>query len=311
MSEKANPTRIIFSGATDYAKVLGIDFAFVTTLPVPTDALAMPAGDLNVEIDVLNADGERLSRSSVPADLLCFDGGATDSEPAFGFAGVAPLYEGARLVRFFVLGDPIGELPLAAERLEVSLHVDMQSENIASVYWTLTEPTDFTPHFLLMYTHDEGATWLPVYMSTSGEAACVIDLTTLPGGESCKMALLTFVGGATAETLSDGFSVASKGLTCSVHAPIDGAYVIGPSVFVAGQAIDAETGRVSEDLVWRSHQKEGGASEVRHGQTAIMNLNPGEHVLTLEAEEGLASDSVTINVVGESQSHWDEPRTTP
>lgn len=279
---------------------LRIDFAFLTALPIGPSIHAeheVGSGPSSIEVHCLDDEGESVSRSLLPLEQVCIDRGrrAPSSDETFHVHSAIPFPEGTTNLDFRMQGQPIGSMRIAPDALNVTFHVDQEEgSHFVTAYWTISNPVEAMARFLVLYTADDGASWLPVHLSASGETSCALDLQSLPGGEICRLALLAWAGGATAETYSDDFAVASKGLVCSIITPADGAHVLGPSILVAGQAFDVETGRFTENLVWLSDTI--GREPLAQGQTAILELPAGRHVLTLEADEGSASASVTIDV---------------
>lgn len=141
----------------------------------------------------------------------------------------------------------------------------------------------------VLYSPDDGATWLPVAGGLSGTSYAV-DSDTLPGTSAARVRVIATDGFNTASDDSDGsFAVALQPPEPVILEPGPvPALPAGPPVELHGLARDSFGAPLPEEqLEW---ELDGGLLGI--GERATVWLAPGEHVLTLRAtpSEGPAGE---------------------
>lgn len=195
----------------------------------------------------------------------------------------------------------LGQVAASAHAPVVTLTAPNGGESLGGsvlVQWTAqdADPGDELT-YNLWYSHDNGATWLPVAAGLTGTTSLDLDLSWVAGGASARMRVEASDGFYTAGDDSDGtFSVPDKAPWAAISLPQAGS-VVTPPLTLQGMAYDLEAGELEGlALAWASDLDGhlGTGSTLRD-----VELSPGEHLLTLTAtdSQGLAaSDAVTVTV---------------
>ena len=128
---------------------------------------------------------------------------------------------------------------------------------------------------------------------------CLIDFTTLPGGEQCRLRILGSGGASAAVFVSERFAVKPKGVERSILEPRNGAIIAAGPTLAAGQAYDHQTRRfITSDLVWTD---ETNSVIIGKGTYTVLDCSVGLHHLKLtEPESGSAVEVVFEAVPYES-----------
>ena len=143
-------------------------------------------------------------------------------------------------------------------------------------------------NMLVVYKWGEGR-FQPVYVGPPSETL-KIDLTEMPGGEDCRLAVTYSNGMRSASAATDTFAVARRGPTVSIVGPKKNARVVaGTPVILEGCVLDRERPggpRPDEDVVWLVDGERVGRGLI----ASVDGLAEGTHVVELvyEAEPGTA-----------------------
>jgi hypothetical protein len=174
----------------------------------------------------------------------------------------------------------------------------LQSEHM-TVSWTATDadPGDELA-FVLSYSNDDGATWLPFALNLTGTTSFDLDLSNVPGGAACQVQVEVSDGWHTADDTSESFAVADKAPLAGILEPADGAVVATP-LTLQGYGYDLEDGQLDgTSLAWSSDRD----GPLGTGDTLWdVDLTPGQHTLTLQVTDSqghTAMAAVVITVSG-------------
>lgn len=138
-------------------------------------------------------------------------------------------------------------------------------------------------HYLLRFSNDGGRTWRAVAPMLPVKEY-VVDLDTLPGGDSCYFQVLATEGIRTGSARSDSFSVPRRPAQTVVQRIGPDANVYpGQTITFVGEALSAEGGVANtEDLRWSSDV----AGNFAVGQEARYTpRRPGHHRIRLTAPD--------------------------
>lgn len=225
-------------------------------------------------------------------------GGEADAAP---FVAGLPLDPNAAKVVLRQGSTILGQVTASAHAPTVTLDTPNGGESPGDhivVQWTAqdVDPGDELTYDL-WYSHDDGATWLPVAAGLTGTTSYDLDLSWVPGGTNARMRVEVSDGFHTASDDSDGtFSVPEKAPWVLISHPQAGTTVV-PPLTLRGMVYDLEEGELEgAALVWTSDLD----GQLGTGATLPdVTLSPGVHVLTLTAIDGQgleASDAVTVTV---------------
>jgi hypothetical protein len=149
-------------------------------------------------------------------------------------------------------------------------------------------------HLMLVYKWGEGR-FLPIYTGPPVEEL-ELDLTELPGGESCRLVAEYSNGLRSTSTASKEFSLPLLGPTLTITSPRPKARVAsGASLLLEGQVIDQERrggARPDEQLAWRLDGEDVGRGPI----WSVDGLEPGAHVVTLRYETEGESEPVETEI---------------
>jgi hypothetical protein len=168
-----------------------------------------------------------------------------------------------------------------------------------TVTWTAADadPGDELA-FVLSYSNDNGATWLPFALNLTGTTSLALDLSNVPGGEACRVKVDASDGWHNASDASETFPVAGKAPVAGITAPADGAVVAVP-LTLQGYGYDLEDGQLSGAALQWSSDVDG---PLGSGDTLWdLNLTPGQHTLMLQVTDSqghTGTASVVITVQG-------------
>ena len=166
-----------------------------------------------------------------------------------------------------------------------------------TIRWDAADVDGDALTFAVLYSADDGATWLTLATNLSANELAV-DTGELAGSDVAGIRIIASDGMNTGQTDSAAFSVARKGpapriLTPAADAPLSTAQPL----FLRGSAYDLEDGVIpDEGLVWTSDVD--GALGSGNAVTAD-GLAAGVHVLTLQATDSdgnAANTSITVTL---------------
>ncbi len=247
--------------------------------------------------EVRAADDRVLVRTPLPVLGYC---GSTTGNLAV--RGYVPLPAAARRIRFLrnIPGlhheDPIIvadiTVPESAPTIRLTSRIPQnQQDSPVRVTWRAGgEPAPV--QFRVVYSHTNGAIWIPVVMQTT-ETSALVDLSELPGGSQCRIAIRATNGIRSAAAISDSFPVALKPCRALIQQPPDHAELSTDAAQLIGNGwwLEANAPEL-EDLHWHSSID----GELGRGRTVQIALSPGEHVLTLTAGSGDRAGTSSVNV---------------
>ncbi len=158
-----------------------------------------------------------------------------------------------------------------------------------------------TPSVAVLFSADDGATWIPVALDPDG-GQVVIDPARLPGGERCRLRALATAELRSASADSEPFEVDATPRALHVAAPADPCGVPAGPVALAAM-IDGRGHEPVEphDVRWRSDLH----GDLGVGYQVIADLAEGEHTVTVTAPDGLGgllSERAIIGVGGRPAS---------
>jgi len=222
--------------------------------------------------------------------------------PFLLFNEVLPWVPGVRSIAFRLRGEEIHRVEIGEQAPEVRrLDWDRREEDRAQVSWDVNTPAEAPPaHHVLRYSNDGGNSWR-VVMPPSTEPRYDLDMTLLPGGEDCRVQLVTSANIRTTTTETEPFAVPRKPREAYILAldQGDAAFTQGEPVLFMGSGFSPDFGTPDlEEMVWRSDVD--GALGVGH-QILAQTLSKGHHRITLTIPDGLGgevSTGVDILVTG-------------
>ena len=181
----------------------------------------------------------------------------------------------------------------------VQVQLGAPGEGMARVTCEASDEDGDPLQFLAQYSHDGGASWLPLAVRYE-DSVLEVDTARWPGSEAARVRVLASDGFHTAEAQSEPFEMPRHGPQVYITHPSDGA-LLHPdeAVILTGFADDAEEGVLSgERLTWISDRR----AVLGYGEQLALPpgwLGPGQHLLTLLAEDGngmTGEDSVRIMI---------------
>ncbi len=158
-------------------------------------------------------------------------------------------------------------------------------EGFTEVHWSASDPDEDPLMFAVMYSPDDGNSWLPVAMDLPSPGL-EVDTAAWAGTTAGRVRVMASDGFHTAIADSAPFQVTEKAPLVGIVAPADGAR-INPyeAVALSGHAEDLEDGPLlAEALVWAS-DRQGLLGYGPDLVLAPMSLDDGWHVLTLVATD--------------------------
>lgn len=144
--------------------------------------------------------------------------------------------------------------------------------------------SDYSPpgefaNMLVVYQWGEGQ-FEPIYVGPP-LPTIEIDLTEMPGGETCRVVVTYSNGLRSASAATDAFGVPRRGPSVTIFQPTSGQKVIAnTAVILEGGVLDRERRggpRPVEDLVWRIDGEEVGRGPI----TSVDGVADGGHVVEL------------------------------
>jgi len=168
---------------------------------------------------------------------------------------------------------------------------------VQTVQWTASDADGDSLLFTVLYSHDGGASFVPVAGNVAGDSQPA-DLDDLGGGSDAFFrVLVTDNTGNTTSADSAHFQVAKKPPMATIYSPSDGGEAqIGSPVMLSGSGSDKEDGELPEgSFTWTSSID----GLMATGPAGIVTPSPGLHTITLTVEDsdGMTdSDSVQLFV---------------
>ncbi len=176
---------------------------------------------------------------------------------------------------------------------------------VTTVQWSASGSAPLT--FMLFYTPDNGATWLPVASGLTVNSYDV-NLALLPSGSQARFRVVVSDGFNTAQNDSAIFTVTGGGLpTVSILSPQTGAkFPSAAPINFQGDAHDALGNAIPDNQIVWSYVRTGGlgtqsvsaSTNFGSGRQALVTLPDGAYDITLTAVDGSGHiNSTTISVL--------------
>jgi len=165
-----------------------------------------------------------------------------------------------------------------------------------TITWTATDPDGDLLTYELLYSHDDGATWIGLDSGLT-QTSYTLDFANLPGASGGRIKVMASDGFASAEDQSHNpFTVPDKGPAALILSPPPGQHFNGKTVVpLEGMGLDLEDGSLAGGrLSWQS-DRDGALGT---GQWIEVNLSPGLHNITLTATDSVGlTATATIQVI--------------
>jgi hypothetical protein len=164
-----------------------------------------------------------------------------------------------------------------------------------TVTWDAFDEDEDPLTYNLLYSDDDGSSWMPVALGLTGTMSYELDLSTIPGSDHSRMRVEVNDGFHTAADGSDGqFQLSAHAPWVTIDSPSSGTAVTVP-LSLAGHAYDLEDGQLNgEALAWRSNRDGilGSGDMLR-----LDSLSEGPHRISLTATDSdgqEASDEIAV-----------------
>lgn len=182
-----------------------------------------------------------------------------------------------------------------------------------TISWTGTDPDGDTLTYSLLYSRDNGATWIGVASGITG-TSYQLDFLSIGGGTSARLKVLVSDGFRSAEDVCDNpFAVINKPPSAAILSPPTGmSFPSNTKLTLQGMGSDLEDGSLGDSaLNWSSDR----AGALGSGQILEVNLSPGTHTITPTAVDSggltaVATLSCSSEAVG-TPSPTPTPTPTP
>ncbi len=164
---------------------------------------------------------------------------------------------------------------------------------VQNVTWTGSDPDGGTLTYSLLVSRDNGATWMGVKSSITGNSY-PLDFSSLPGGNSSLVKVVVSDGFRSAEDVSDNpFSVANKPPTAAIVSPPTGmSFPANTKVTLQADGADLEDGSLGDAAFTWVSNRDGALGS---GQVLETNLSTGAHTITLTTRDsGALTSTATI-----------------
>ncbi len=169
-----------------------------------------------------------------------------------------------------------------------------------NVTWTGSDPNGDALTFNILYSRDNGATWMGVGSLITGNIYN-LNFSGLPGttGASGRIKVMVSDGFFSAEDISDNpFTVGNKPPSAVITSPTSGVvFTTGPKIVLQGMGLDLEDGSLGDSTLSWVSSKDGALGT---GKLLETSLAPGAHTITLTVTDSggltsVASIQVTVN----------------
>jgi hypothetical protein len=247
----------------------------------PFEPPASPTG----EILLLDGEGQPLDSHPFAPQFEVID---SDPSDVAGFFLYLPMPDGTEQVEVFYGGDLVTERSASDHAPELELLSPLpggELDGSVPITWEASDLDDDPLVYTLLYSHDDGMTWLPLAHNLS-EPAYELDTELIPGGDVCLVRVLVSDGWHTREVIGGPYVIQRKPPQVTIGRPLDGAGAREEQALVfSGSAYDPEDGPLDDDaLLWESDRD----GFLGHGETLVvpgLTLSPGWHELKLEGTD--------------------------
>jgi hypothetical protein len=152
-----------------------------------------------------------------------------------------------------------------------------------TVTWTASDADGDPLSFMVSYSDDDGATWMPLALDITDNFLAV-ESPNIPGSTTARFKVTATDQMLTGEDVSDAsFTVSSKGPAAFILLP-EREETIPPGLplYLQGYAYDLEDGTLRDNSLQWSSSIDG---DLGNGQTILAMLSPGTHTITLTATD--------------------------
>jgi len=213
----------------------------------------------------------------------------------FPFALRIPLTPGVAKIEILSGGEIVAEASRSTHPPTVQFsQLQEPTGSTLQVQWRAEDVDNDPLTYRLFYTCEGGRFWIPV---AGGPAKTTydLDLSQLPGGDSCTLKVMVTDGFNTAYAVSGAFSVPGKPPMAAILTE-GTTYLEGETVFLDSAAYDLEDGFLQGDSLRWFSDKQGFLANGDHIEVV---LSLGQHVITLEARDssGMATNSTIVVTV--------------
>ena len=269
----------------------------ITQLGVPQEQVL----EGNYSVDVLGLKGEILYTTFMDLSFISLEGERT---PVVPFSLRLPA-QTQSLVSALVLslkGDPIARILVSAESPTVvvtSPAAGSKWKGEVPVSWKVSDPDSKVFEFTLLFSPDEGKSWLPVKSGLTSTETIILT-SQLPTTDSGMFKVIATDGFNTAEDDSGAFSVIGEAAEVIILSPADGTEVIeGTVLHFSGDASFGGADALPDTaFVWSYGEIVFGT-----GRMLPAVLPTGNHIIKLsivDASTVIGEATVNISVVPDS-----------
>jgi hypothetical protein len=251
----------------------------------PTVAPQNPPAGTHYCLEAQNAGGTVLSS-------YCFDlafrnyetGEATNVD---GFNLMLPYPSGAARIVLRKGAQQLAIRPVSAHAPTVTVLSPNGGETwvatgIYTITWTANDADGDPLAYSVLYSPN-GSDWLPVAVNIT-QTQVAVNAAELAGGNAARVRVLASDGVHTTADESDApFTVARKGPQAFILSPErDITLAPGTPLWLQGYAYDLEDGTLQDTALRWSSSRDGNLGT---GGQVLVNLSPGEHIITLTATD--------------------------
>ena len=166
---------------------------------------------------------------------------------------------------------------------------------IQTLKWTASDPDQDPLTFDVLFSEDNGVSWIPVASGLTGNSLDV-DINNLSSSAVAKFRVIATDGFNTSQADSPAFTtVNNTPPVATITSPGPGSVLApGTPVSLTGEGSDAHDGVLTGDhLVWKE-----GATVLGTGETLSVDLAPGVHTISLTAVNSVgATGDATVKVL--------------
>lgn len=210
-----------------------------------------------------------------------------------------PILAGTKSVRFSLFGETILDLPFPDKPPEIKVNwhdvlAGPEALGQRRIEWTAAAEKVEAFRAYGEYSSDNGRSWQRLLRMGTGHTL-LVDLDRLPGGKSCKLALLVSDGVRVSRSESPAFANQIKPCVAMILKPADGAtFKEGEAVEMVGQGFYLEEQKAEKSEIRWESSKNGllGTGQM----IAAANLSKGEHIITVRVGKGQRAGSKSIGI---------------
>jgi hypothetical protein len=164
--------------------------------------------------------------------------------------------------------------------------------------WTGTDADGDALRYTVLFSHDGGATW-SIMATELVTPSLDIEVDAMAGTDDGRFRIVATDGINTGFAESAPVKIPNKAPIAQISDPTNGrSFLPGALVVLQGAALDLEDGRLPDEALHWSSDKQG---DLGVGPSLpVNNLEPGEHIITLSVQDskGVAASATTKIWVG-------------